>query len=48
MLARLMLKEESQKIDDFPVLATCQCGTLAILSSEVDGPIAIEAISNDS
>ena len=30
---------ESQKIDDLPVLATCQSGTLAMLSSEVNGPV---------
>ena len=33
-------KKESQKIDDLPVLATCRFVTLAILSSEVDGPDA--------
>ena len=33
-------KKESQKIDDLPVLATCRFGTLAILSSEVNGPDA--------
>ena len=33
-------KEESQKIDDLPVLETCQSGTLAILSSKVNGPVA--------
>ena len=32
-------EEESQKIDDLPVLATCQSGTLAILSSKVSGPV---------
>jgi len=42
MLAKLILKEErrSQKIDDLPVLATCPSGTLAILSSKVNGPVA--------
>ena len=30
----------SQKIDDLPVLATCRSGTSAMLSSEVNGPIA--------
>ena len=33
-------EEESQKIDDMPVLATCRSGTSAMLSSEVNGPIA--------
>ena len=33
-------KKESQKIDDLPVLATCRSGTLPILSSEVNGPVA--------
>ena len=33
-------QSESQKIDDSPVLATCQSGTSAMLSSEVNGPIA--------
>ena len=31
-------KKESQKIDDLPILATYRFGTLAILSSEVNGP----------
>ena len=30
---------ESQKIADLPVLATCLSGALAMLSSEVNGPI---------
>ena len=33
-------KKESQKIDDLPILATYQTGTLATFSSEVNGPIA--------
>ena len=33
-------KKESQKIDDLPVLATCRSGTLAMLSSKVNGPVA--------
>ena len=33
-------KKGSQKIDDLPVLATCQSGTLAMLSSKVNGPLA--------
>ena len=33
-------KEEiSQKIDDLPILATCWSGTLAMLSSKVNGPV---------
>ena len=38
--ARLADAEESQKIDDLPVLATCRSGTLATRSSEVNGPVA--------
>ena len=34
-------KKERKKIDDLPVLATCQFGTLVILSSQVNGPIAV-------
>ena len=30
----------SQKIDDLPVLATHRSGTSAMLSSEVNGPVA--------
>ena len=33
-------KERSQKIDDLPVLATCQSGTLAMVSSKVNGSVA--------
>ena len=33
-------KKESQKIDDLPVLATRQSGTSAMLSSEVNSPVA--------
>ena len=33
-------EEESQKIDDLPVLATCRFGTLVMLSSKVNGPVA--------
>ena len=29
-----------QKIDNLPVLATCRSGTLAMLSSKVNGPVA--------
>ena len=43
MLAWLTVWTEerrSQEIDDLPVLATYRSGTLAILSSEVKGPVA--------
>ena len=33
-------EEESQKIDDLPILVTCRSGTSAMLSSEVNGPVA--------
>ena len=33
-------KKESQKIDDLPVLASCRSGTLAMLSTKVNGPVA--------
>ena len=33
-------KKESQKIDNLPVLATRRSGTLAMLSSKVNGPVA--------
>ena len=33
-------KKESQKIDDLSVLANCGSGALAMLSSEVNGPVA--------
>ena len=33
-------EEESQKIDELPVLATSRSGTLAMLSSKVNGPVA--------
>ena len=33
-------KKESQKIDDLPVLATRRSGTSAMLSSEVNCPVA--------
>ena len=33
-------KKESQKIADLPVLATCRSGTLAMLSSKVNSPVA--------
>ena len=38
-LASERKKERSQKIDDLLVLVTCQSGTLAMLSGEVNGPI---------
>ena len=31
---------ESQKINDWPILATCQSGNSVILSSEANGPVA--------
>ena len=34
------LTEESLKIDDLPVLATCRSGTSAMLSSTSNSPIA--------
>ena len=33
-------KEESQKIDDLPVLVTRRFGTSAMLSSKVNSPVA--------
>ena len=33
-------EERSQKIDDLPILVTCWSGTLAVLSSEVNDPVA--------
>ena len=36
----IAVSERSQKIDDLPILATCRSGTLAILSSKVNGPVA--------
>ena len=38
VIAWLTLKDE--KIDDLPILATCWSGTSAMLSSEVNGPVA--------
>ena len=32
-------EERSQKTDDLPILATCRSGTLAMLSSKVNGPV---------
>ena len=32
-------RRRSQKIDDLPILATCQSGTLPMLSSEVNGEV---------
>ena len=45
MLACLRVREEeeSQKLDDLPVVATCQSGTLAMLSSEVNSSVAHES-----
>ena len=33
-------EEESQKIDDLPMLVTCRSGTLTMLSSKVNSPVA--------
>ena len=33
-------KERKKTIDDLPVLATCRSGTLVMLSSKVNGPVA--------
>ena len=33
-------RKESQKIDDLPVLVTRLSGTSAMLSSQVNGPVA--------
>lgn len=32
-------KSESQNIDNLPISATCWAGSLAMLSSDVDGPV---------
>ena len=34
------MKNESQKLDDLPILVICQSGTLLMLSSNVNGPVA--------
>ena len=39
VLAWLALKEEIQKIDDLPVLATCQSGALVILPVKLMVPL---------
>ena len=31
----------SLKMDDLPILVTCRSGTLAMLSSKVNGPVAL-------
>ena len=36
-------EERSQKIDDLPILMSCHSGTLAMLSSTVNGPVAHES-----
>ena len=33
-------KEESQKIDNLPILVTCRSGTSVMLSSKFKGPVA--------
>ena len=40
IVAEKTKKPESQKIDDLLVLATCRSGTLAMLSSKVNGAVA--------
>ena len=40
IVAEKRKKERSQKIDNLPVLATCRSGTLAMLSSKVNGPFS--------
>jgi len=39
-------EERSQKIDDLPILATCRSGTLAMLSSKVNGSVPMEVLDN--
>ena len=34
------MKNESQKLDDLPILVICQSGTLPMLSSKVNGLVA--------
>ena len=34
------MKNESQKLDDLPILVICQSGTLPLLSSKVNDPVA--------
>ena len=34
------MKNESQKLHDLPILVICQSGTLPMLSSKVNGPVA--------
>ena len=38
-----MLKKESQKIDDLPVLATCQSGTSVMISGKGNSPVVHES-----
>ena len=33
------MKNESQKLDDLPILVICQSGTLPMLSSKFSGPV---------
>ena len=39
----LLLWSVSQKIDDLPVLATCQSGTLSTLSSNIKGLVVCKS-----
>ena len=36
-------KEESQKIDSWPVLVTCQSGISVMLFSDIEGPVVYES-----
>jgi len=40
-------EERSQKIDDLPVSVTCRFGTLAMLSKEVNVPVAKHSVMPD-
>ena len=46
IVAEKRKKERTQKIDNLPVLATCRSGTLAMLSSKVNGLFLMEALGN--
>ena len=34
------MKNENQKLDDLPILVICQSGTLMMLSSKFNSPVA--------
>ena len=40
-------REESHKIDDLPVLVTCQSGTLVMLSAKLTVLLLMEALDDD-